>query len=315
MVDNDPFFNAIYILGADSSKASAIYIYDATAKSWSTQEVNANGFDPKSYNAILDHDTNVFCASSNPLHDLLNDTFLDALSKGELYSLDMGDLKAANSTPVAWTDVQKPDLGSDYQPVMALAQNHIHFLDVPGVPSGSAKIFVIHFSYMQPDSQSYGEFPATHGQATSFFMQQGVQQEFAFIPDDSSATYVLNVETNTTQTLKGPITKDPMATYFASTDSLVQLSSSGIVSFLPYTAGTASANAAATWSTVSKLPTAEAPAPPNGTGTVSTSGTNTAKGAAATGGSGSNSGTVGISASVGWSMGGLVAFAIAALIL
>lgn len=71
----------------------------------------------------------------------------DALSNGELFSLDMGLLKAANSTPISWTDVQNLNLGSDYQPVMALAQNHIHFLDVPDVPSGNAKIFVIHCEF------------------------------------------------------------------------------------------------------------------------------------------------------------------------
>ena len=60
----------------------------------------------------------------------------------------MGLLKAANSTALSWSDVQKPDLGSDYQPVMALAQNHIHFLNVPGVAAGSAKIFVIHCTHV-----------------------------------------------------------------------------------------------------------------------------------------------------------------------
>lgn len=78
---------------------------------------------------------------------------LDALSKGEMYSLDMGSLKSANSTALSWTDVQKPDLGDGYQPVMALAQNHIQFLNVPGIPAGSAKIFVIHceiFALLHP---------------------------------------------------------------------------------------------------------------------------------------------------------------------
>lgn len=65
-----------------------------------------------------------------------------------MYSLDMGLLKAANSTALSWSDVQKPDLGSDYQPVMALAQNHVHFLNVPGVAAGSAKIFVIHCAHV-----------------------------------------------------------------------------------------------------------------------------------------------------------------------
>ncbi|KAG5635514.1 hypothetical protein H0H81_010977 [Sphagnurus paluster] len=311
------FFNAIYVLGADSSNPSSIYIYDATAKSWSTQSVTTNGFNPTSYNAILDHDTNVFYA----------------ISQGEMYALDMGNLKAANSTPVGWVDVQNPQLGAGYQPVMALAQNHIHFLDVPGVAAGSAKIFVIHFSYMQPEPQSYGQFPATHGQATSFFMPdgQGVQQEFAFIPDDGSATYVINVETNdlsqtnTTQTLKGPAVPDPQATYFASTDSLVQLGSSGTVSFLPYKAGAVSVNSAATWSTVAILPVASPSSTTSGsTGNSSSSpsvpnNAGGAKGAAATGSSDNTTvntnGALMLGASAGWSIGGLVAFAVAALFL
>ncbi|KAF8067652.1 hypothetical protein FPV67DRAFT_1780708 [Lyophyllum atratum] len=296
------FSNAIYVMGADSSKASSIYIYDATAKSWSTQAVTTGGFDPTSYSAILDHDTNVFYA----------------LSKGEMWSLDMGALKAANATALSWNDVQNPQLG-DYQPVMALAQNHIHFVNVPGVAAGSAKIFVIHFSYLQPDAQPYGQFPATHGQATSFFMETGVQQEFAFIPDDGSATYVINVETNTTQTLTGPSVKDPMATYFASTDSLLQLTSSGSVSFLPYKAGTASANTAATWSKVNNLPALASPGSSSGPSSGKPSGTgsptNTGKGASPTGALGGSNGALSISTSAGWSMGGLVVFAIAALFL
>ncbi|KAG6821136.1 hypothetical protein H0H93_006475 [Arthromyces matolae] len=276
------YTNAIYVLGADASSPSSIYIYDATAKSWSTQSVTTGNLDPASFDAILDHDTNVFYALSN----------------GELYSLDMGLLKAANSTPVAWNDVQSSGLGTDYQPVMALAQNHIHFLDVPGVAAGSAKIFVIHFSYMQPDPQPYGNFPATHGQATSFFMDSGVQQEFAFIPDDGSATYVINVETNTTQTLTGPSIKDSLATYFASTDSLVQLSSSGAVSYLAYGgANSTSANAAASWSTVSKLPsavssTSSSSAVSSGSASAGSS-SNTAKGAVATGTGSSSSSSQG----------------------
>jgi hypothetical protein len=59
----------------------------------------------------------------------------------------MGDLKAANSTALSWNTVQDPGFGKDYQPVMALAQNHIHFLNVPNVAAGSAKIFVIHCMY------------------------------------------------------------------------------------------------------------------------------------------------------------------------
>lgn len=71
---------------------------------------------------------------------------LDAYANGgELFSLDMQLLKAANSTPIPWVDVQKLAFNTaGYQPVMALAQNHIHFFGTPGTPDGSAIIFVIH---------------------------------------------------------------------------------------------------------------------------------------------------------------------------
>jgi hypothetical protein len=284
------FTNAIYVLGADSSNLASIYIYDAAAKSWSTQSVTAGGFDPSSFNAVLDHDTNVFYA----------------LSKGELYSLDMGQQKSASSSTLSWVNVQKAGFTTDnYQPVMALAQNHIHFLNVPGVAAGSAQIFVIHFSFFQPEAQSYGNFPAAHGQATSFFQDTGVQEQFAFIPDDGSATYVVNVQTNTTQKLTGPATKDPLATYFASTTSLVQLSSSGAVSYLPYNPNTTSANPS--WSSVKNLA---------GIASASSSGsasqTGTAK-ATPTSGSGKNDALS--NCFVGWGMGVAVVLGVASLLL
>jgi len=295
------FTNAIYVLNADSANPSSIYLYDATAKSWSTQSVTTGAFDPSSFSAILDHDTNVFYA----------------LSKGEIFSLDMGLLKSANSTALTWTDVQKASFGTEnYQPVMALAQNHIHFLNIPGVPAGSAMIFVIHFSFMQPEPQSYGTFPAMHGQATSFFKDSGVQEEFAYIPDDASGTFVINVETNTTQTLKGPTAKDPLATYFASTSALVQLSSTGTVSFLPYSPGSNS-NSAATWSVISKLPVASASAAPSASvsGSSSSSGTGAAKAAGATQSStgGANGATSG--KSVRYGLAGALSLGIAAVLM
>lgn len=61
------------------------------------------------------------------------------------------------------------------------------------------------------------------------------------------------MKTNTTQQLAGPATKDPVATYFASVDSLVQLASDGAVSFLPYTQGNKAANSAAAWAPVAAL--------------------------------------------------------------
>jgi len=273
------YSNAIYVLNGDSQSPSSIYIYDAAAKSWTTQAVTTGSFNPASFDAILDHDTNVFYA----------------LSSTNLFSLDMGALKAANSTPLSWVDDEQAPYPSGYQPVMAIAQNHVHFLNVPGVPAGSADIFVIHYSYFQPQPQAYplpdgSAFPASYGQATSFFQDSGVQQEFAFIPQDSSAVYVINVETNTTQSLAGPTIKDPKATYFASTDSLVQLTSNGAVYFLPYQEGNTSTNSAATWSSVSILASAAPPSTASSTPSGSASGS--AAGSLATGTSSKSNGAL-----------------------
>jgi len=301
------FTNAIYVLNADNANPSSIYIYDATAKSWTTQSVTTGNFDPTNFATILDHDTNVFYA----------------YSAGNIYSLDMGLLKAANSTPIPWNPVQQPDLTADsdgtvtpgagtagYQPVMALAQNHIHFLGIAGIPAGDAKIFVIHFSFMQPAPQNYGTpFPSTHGRAASFFQDQGVQQEFAFIPDDGSATYVINVESNTTKTLSGPSVKDPFAQYYASTSALVQLTTSGQVNFLAYNQNTTTSGG--TWTTISQLPSAlgslsgsssagAGAAAPTGSSSSGSSGSgssgSSSGGNSSSSGSGAKSGAVGMGA-------------------
>jgi hypothetical protein len=76
---------------------------------------------------------------------------------------------------------------------------------------------------------------------------------FAYIPDDGSATYVLNVETNQTQVLAGPSKKDANATYFASINALVQLDSQGDVSYLLVSSNDTNANSAAKWNKVVSL--------------------------------------------------------------
>ncbi|KAI0694222.1 hypothetical protein BC835DRAFT_1274846 [Cytidiella melzeri] len=291
------FYNAIYVMNGDASNPSAVHIFDATAKAWSTQAVTTGAFDPASFDAILDHDTNVFYA----------------LSKGELFFLDMGSLITANSSALNWIDVAKAPYPDGYQPVMAVAQNHVHFLDVPGTPAGDANIFVIHFSSFQTQPQSYplpdgSAFPATHGQAASFFQAEGVQQEFAFIPDDGSKTYVINVETNTTQAIAGPSTKDAAATYAASITALVQLDSKGAVSFLPYKEGDASTNSQAAWASVANLATSVPPgstssssasstSTPNGTSsakTTSAGGASPSGNSSSSGGSGSSNGALSV---------------------
>ncbi|KAJ7054081.1 hypothetical protein C8F01DRAFT_1163830 [Mycena amicta] len=314
------FFNAIYVLGADTSNPAAIYIYDASAKSWSTQSITAGGFDPTSFEAILDHDTNVFYA----------------LSHGETWSLLMNDQKAATSSALAWQDQGTAEITTtNYDPVMAIAQNHIFFFGVPNTPAGSTPIYVIHFGFWQAGAQPMGNFPTTHGQAVSFFLDSGVQQEIAFIPDDGSQTFVVNVETNTTQTMPGPSIVDASATYFASTSALVQLSSSGAVSWIPYNPSDNSANSAAKWTSVANL---AAVAPPTsgssgssgsssagqsstkstGTGTKTTAGAGGGSAASGTGSgsAASPSGSSGAIRRVEWGMGsvlGLVAIAFSLL--
>ena len=69
----------------------------------------------------------------------------------------MGSLKSANSTAVSWNAIEKPPYPSGYDPVMALAQNHIHFLNVNGDSPGTARIFVIHckLHFQSERSSSY----------------------------------------------------------------------------------------------------------------------------------------------------------------
>ncbi|KZP28126.1 hypothetical protein FIBSPDRAFT_817720 [Athelia psychrophila] len=271
------YSNAIYVINGDTANPNSVYIYNAATPGWSMQQTTPGGFDISNFEAVLDHDTNVFYA----------------LSKGEMWFLDMGDLVAANSTAITWTDVGPSPYPATYNPVMALANNHVHFLDVPDVPAGSADIFVIHFSWYQPFSQTYplvsgsGTVPNSPGQVSSLFqVDNTVQHEFAYVPQDSSNTYVINVMNNNTQQLAGPTTKDPLATYFAGVTSLVQLSSSGAVSFLPYIENNNGANSAAAWTPVAAL-AAAAPASSSSSAAPSSasgksSGTSTAKAGSST---------------------------------
>ena len=184
----------------------------------------------------------------------------------------MGEMRASRSGALEWESTGELGFPDDYNPTMALAQNHIHFLDVGTDGPGNARIFVIHCklspqgwrsvshtlpdSYLQPEIQNYpGEktFPAVHGQAASFFKETGPQQEFAFIPDDFSGTFVINVENNSTQTLPPPTVKDTKSYYAAGITSLVQLDSTGGVSFVPYVPGKSSANSNATWNSIKAL--------------------------------------------------------------
>ena len=104
-----------------------------------------------------------------------------------------------------------------------------------------------------------------------------MQETFAFVPSDGSATYVLNVQTNTSQVLAGPSIKDPKATYFASTNTLVQLDSRGDVYYLPVSPNDTNANSAAQWKKVVSLSNAAPPTGVNLDATNSINNSNTAK--------------------------------------
>ncbi|KAJ7598611.1 hypothetical protein C8J56DRAFT_848436 [Mycena floridula] len=258
------FGNLIYVMGADKSNPTSIAVYDVAGKSWFTQAASTGEFDPTKAIAILDHDTDVFYA----------------FGAGEMWSLTMDTLKAAKSDPIPWiTQGAATFTTTGYdKPVMALANNHVHFINVPNVPAGSADIFVIHFAFFQVEPQAYGNFPASHGQTASVFLADGVQQEFIYIPDDGSATYVINVLTNTTQSLPGPATKDASAMYFAAPDTFVQLTSSGAVSFMPYKAGTPSVSTS--WTPVQNLASLPSGSTPGGS--ASSGGSSTGSGSSTT---------------------------------
>lgn len=131
-------------MSADAANPTSIYIYNVDKPSWSVQATTPGGFDFVNSKAILDHDTNVFCVFFCLITGFSADKPADALSKEEAYFLDMGSLTTAKKTAIPWTNAQRSPFPANYEPIMALAQNHIHFLGVPGIAAGSAEIFVIH---------------------------------------------------------------------------------------------------------------------------------------------------------------------------
>ena len=73
---------------------------------------------------------------------------------------------------------------------------------------------------------------------------QGVQQEFAFIPDDGSAAYASNVDSNSTTSYWGSAYKDADLNYATSNTALVQFNRSG---YFSYTDSDTSTKSAASW--------------------------------------------------------------------
>lgn len=98
-------FGPQYLLEADSSNPSDVYIFNVDASSWSTQSTSNNpSFDKAG--VILDHDTNTFFA----------------LAGTTMSQLDLSAVtNAAGSSSLAWEGVGDSAIqDSSYIPTMAL---------------------------------------------------------------------------------------------------------------------------------------------------------------------------------------------------
>ena len=142
--------NAIYVLNGDYENSHVVHIYDPALDQWTIQKVTYPiGNDAKEMIAILDHDTNVFCEfifapCSSYQTIMLTIVPVDGMLGGNLHKLDMKAIKAAEDTALKWELVGTPNFNmADYRPIMAVAENRIHFLNVPGNAAGQANIFDI----------------------------------------------------------------------------------------------------------------------------------------------------------------------------
>ncbi|KAJ3029536.1 UNVERIFIED_CONTAM: hypothetical protein HDU68_011836, partial [Siphonaria sp. JEL0065] len=255
-----PYLNYITVLNGDSSKGlSALHVFDVVAKSWTIVPLTGadlpNGSDIA---ATLDHDTNVIYAFSN----------------GYIYRLgdaDKSNLSQLASNPglsIPW--LAKPVINSQpfdatgYKPVFGQGTNHLHFLGAPGLADGQAWIFVVHYAWWQPEPQTFGSFKAGPGQTVYIpaIDQSKAPAVFAYIPDDGSATYLIDTKTNTTTTLTGFGKSGPTYRYSATSTNIVQLdTASGNLALIPVAGGNVASGTG-----LSLLPTATGIKKPSGTG-------------------------------------------------
>ncbi|GHJ89848.1 hypothetical protein NliqN6_6250 [Naganishia liquefaciens] len=242
------FNNAMYVLDADASAPSDIYVFNFDAKSWSKQSTSSAP-DLSTGTSILDHDTNVFFT-------------LPAGASSALYQLDLSTItNAASGGAIAWEAVSSPNFqqGQGEGVVMAEASNHINFFNVPSNPAGSTSMFVIHYAYFQPEAVEYktvnnaaSNFPTQHGVAIPVPAgDNSAGDVMVFVPDDFSQTYVVTHWTspstagqtsdapagiqnyiNSTQTLSAPTSQDVLASYAASDTALVQMDSQGALYYV-----------------------------------------------------------------------------------
>lgn len=261
------FNNAMYVLGADESDLTKVYIYDFAGDAWSTQSTTSppSNLGGRS-GSVLDHDTNVIFT-------------LPSGSGAGMYQLDMSSVtKSASGSGIAWEAVTNPSFqtSSDSQTTMAQASNHINFFGVSGTAAGSANIFVIHYAYFQPEAQEYptvgggSAFPDTAGQAVSVpDTDNNAGTQMIFIPDSASNTYVVTHWTNpgdyastdgapfatdlinSTQLLPAPSTQNGQAAYAASPSDIVQVNPNGDIYYLAGAINNYQVNSGASWAKMS----------------------------------------------------------------
>ncbi|KAJ3345545.1 hypothetical protein HDU83_003963, partial [Entophlyctis luteolus] len=246
-----PYLNYITVLNGDSSKGmSVLHVFDTTSSTWSI--VPLTGTDSPSttnYVATLDHDTNVIYAYSNGIMyriDYANS--LDQLAKNPSLTLEWLSEVNGNAQPFT---------GSSYtSPVMGQGTNHLHFFNQPDLSAGEAWIFVIHYAWWQPTPQSYGTFAQKPGQTVYIPStdQSKVPNTFAYIPDDGTATILIDVNTNTSTILSGFGNSGSTYRYAATSSYIVQFDTTGgKLKVLPVSGGDVSFTAVLP--TVTQLPT------------------------------------------------------------
>jgi hypothetical protein len=300
----------MYVFGGDKSDVGSVYIYDFAGNSWSKQTTTGApaSLSNSRSSAILDHDTNVI--------------FTLPGGGKSMYMLSLNSVTNKANGSSEWTEVGTPSFSTDGAVTAALANNHINYFGVPGTAAGSANIFVIHFSYFQPEAQAYptlnggATFPDQAGQAVSFPTEGNTSpQSMLFVPDDFSQSYVVTHWTNlgdynsqdnrpmaaelvnSTQILPAPESKDKAASYACSPTDCAQIDSEGNLYFIQNALGTDFAvSSSAAWSKSSYSVSGSGSFSTNSTD-VSPSGSAAASGASGASATGTKTGSSGASGS------------------
>jgi hypothetical protein len=197
--------NALYAV--DSSKQ--IFKYYFGNNTWATTTTTGD-VDTSKMALVLDHDTLVFYGLYNQ----------------QMYFLTL----TGGEETASWILMNQSPFPSSYVPVVGFSQNHLFFLSLPDQPPSTARVFVIHYSYWQPELQQYSgpKFPQTTGKTTFLLKSDNsVPFVFVFIPDDFSSTFLVDAEIskNSTVSFPSPTVKDTKAIYTAGFSKIYQLTS------------------------------------------------------------------------------------------